>query len=79
MLKMHVNQMKPLLAAKKIATYGIILGVIIFFISLFVSDFNPNYYMSVFGIGVVIASMVFFGFGMFLSLADEVADKQQKI
>ncbi|MDP4171539.1 MAG: hypothetical protein Q8906_13085, partial [Bacillota bacterium] len=73
------EQIKTLELSKQIATYGILLGVIVFFTSLFVSDFNPNYTMSVSGIGIVIASMVFFGFGMFLCLADEISTKHERI
>ena len=74
-----MDHMKPALAGKKIASIGILIGLVIFFGSLFASGYNENYYISVFGIGVIIASMVFFGFGMFLSLADEISSKRERI
>jgi hypothetical protein len=57
------------------ATCGIIFGIFLFIIGLFVNAFNEPYLLSAAGIGVMIASMVLFGFGMCLSLMEEYNEK----
>jgi hypothetical protein len=62
---------------KKTTFLGICIGFIILLFSIFESDFNVNFILSFIGIGIMIASMTTFGFGMCMNLMDETADKSK--
>lgn len=68
---MKEKQLKTLLNFKKASTFGISLGIMIFLFGLFVNVYNRGYFLSTLGIGIIIASMTVFGFGMFLSLMED--------
>lgn len=68
---MQGKQLNTLLTFKKATIYGISFGMILFLFSLFASGYNQGYFLSILGIGIMIACMVVFGFGMFLSLIEE--------
>ncbi|MGJ7919482.1 hypothetical protein [Neobacillus sp. LXY-4] len=73
MINEHVKTLENF---KKAATFGIILGMALFFTGIFVTVFTGEpYLLSAAGIGVMIASMVLFGFGMCLSIMEEYNEK----
>jgi TRAP-type C4-dicarboxylate transport system permease small subunit len=74
---MQGKQLNTLLTFKKATIYGISFGMILFLFSLFASGYNQGYFLSILGIGIMIACMVVFGFGMFLSLIEEYTAKSK--
>ncbi|MBD8070584.1 MFS transporter [Bacillus sp. PS06] len=66
---------KKMKTVRKISTVGISVGLISMLIGLVVSGFNPAAFVPLLGGGIIYASMVFFGFGLFLCLIEEIADK----
>ncbi len=66
---------KKMKTVRRVATLGISLGVILMFVGFFVSGFTTfTTFVSLLGGGVILASMVFFGFGLFLCLIEELAE-----
>lgn len=70
-MTMQGKHLNTLLTFKRAATFGIGFGITLFLFSLFASGYNKGYFLSILGIGIIVACMVNFGFGMFLSLIDE--------
>jgi TRAP-type C4-dicarboxylate transport system permease small subunit len=66
---------KKMKTVRKISTVGISIGLISMLVSLIVSGFNATSFVTLLGGGIIYASMVFFGFGLFLCLIEEYADK----
>ncbi|MFC4324186.1 hypothetical protein [Litchfieldia salsa] len=60
---------------RRISTIGISIGLISMMISFIVSGFNATSFVTLLGGGIIYASMVFFGFGLFLCLIEEYADR----
>ncbi|NMD70878.1 hypothetical protein HHO41_11290 [Bacillus sp. DNRA2] len=56
------------------ATWGIMLGLVLFIFGMIVSDFIHSHAISAAGIGVLISAMVIFGFGMCVSLMEEYSE-----
>ncbi|AGK52621.1 hypothetical protein [Bacillus sp. 1NLA3E] len=76
---MSNGYLKTLENFKRAATCGIILGFVLFITGIFANAFNGgSYAISAAGIGVTIASMVLFGFGMCLSLMEELNEKNPR-
>jgi len=69
------NYVKTLENFKKASLYGIAFGIALFIAGIFVTVFTKPYLISAAGIGVMIASMVVFGFGMCLGLMEEYNEK----
>lgn len=69
--------MNNLLLFKKVTAYGSGLGFVIFLFGIIVSDFNYSNFLSLFGIGIMTASLVTLGLGVFLYLLEEVAQKSK--
>lgn len=69
---MTKDYLKTLANFKRAAIFGIILGFSLFIAGIFVNASIGTYALSAAGIGVTIASMVVFGFGMCLSLMEEL-------
>lgn len=74
---MNKQRTKTLAIFKNATACGIAVGFAIFLISIFENDFNNDYILSFLGIGIMIASMTTFGFGMCLHLMDETAEKSK--
>lgn len=75
---LRVNkQIKPLLLIKTLTTIGITAGFLTFITSFFANGVTKGYLASI-GISVMVSMMLVFGFGMFLSLIEEVSEYQEK-
>lgn len=74
---MNKQRTNTLASFKKATAFGIALGFVILLFSIFESDFNINFVLSFLGIGIMIASMTTFGFGMCLHLMDETAENSK--
>ncbi|WP_147533164.1 hypothetical protein [Bacillus marasmi] len=68
---MQNNPKRTLANFRSLATWGFILGLILFIIGMIVSDYIHSHAISAAGIGVLIGAMVTFGFGMCVSLMEE--------
>ncbi len=76
---MSNGHLKTLENFKRAATCGILLGFVLFITGIFVTAFTKGTYaLSAAGIGVTIASMVLFGFGMCLSLMEELNENNPR-
>lgn len=56
------------------ATWGIMLGLVLFITGMIVSDYIHSHAISAAGIGALIGAMVTFGFGMCVSLMEEYSE-----
>jgi energy-coupling factor transporter transmembrane protein EcfT len=74
---MKDKQTYDLYIFKKTTFFGICIGFAICLFSFFESDFNADFILSFIGMGIMIASMVTFGFGMCMNLMDETTDKSK--
>lgn len=68
---------KAVYVFKRTTIMGICIGFATFLFSIFENDINNNYVLSFFGLGIMMASMITFGFGMCLHLMDETAEKSK--
>lgn len=69
---MNKQRTNHLAIFKNATACGISLGFSLLLFSFFESDFNHGFILSFLGIGIIIASMTTFGFGMCLYLMDEI-------
>lgn len=74
---MNKKQTYDLYIFKKTTYLGICIGFAIFLFSIFESGLNSNFFLSFIGLGIMVASMFTFGFGMCMNLMDETADKSK--
>jgi hypothetical protein len=74
---LHKKHTYDLYIFKKTTYIGMCVGVAVFLFSIFESDFNNNFILSFIGLGIIVASMFTFGFGMCMNLMDETADKSK--
>jgi hypothetical protein len=74
---LNKKQTYDLYIFKKSTLLGICIGFAILLFSIFKSDYNPNFILSFIGLGIMIASMFTFGFGMCMNLMNETADKSK--
>jgi hypothetical protein len=74
---MHKKHTYDLYIFKKTTYLGIFTGIAIFLFSILESDFNHNFMLSFIGLGIMVASMFTFGFGMCMNLMDETTDKSK--
>ena len=70
---MNKSQLKTLLFVKKMTSVGLILGLIVFISSFFVSGIKHEYLLSI-GISIMVSSMLIFGFGLFINLMEDVTN-----
>lgn len=75
---MTTGYLKTLANFNKVASFGIMLGCILFIAGVIVNVFKETYVVSAIGIGIMIASMVIFGFGMCLSLMEELNERNPR-
>jgi len=71
---MTEKQLKNMLFFKKLTSFGILIGLLVFLSSFFVSGPSAPYQLSI-GISIMVSSMLLFGFGMFLPLMEEVSSE----
>lgn len=74
---MKEKQTYDLYIFKKATFTGNCLGFAILLFSIIKDDFSFSLVLSFLGLGIMIASMVTFGFGMFLNLLSETSDKSK--
>jgi hypothetical protein len=74
---MNKKQTYDLYIFKKTTYLGICTGFAIFLFSIFESALNADFVLSFIGLGIMVASMFTFGFGMCMNLMDEAADKSK--
>lgn len=73
---MEKNSLSLLLFIKKVTSFGLILGVLVFLSSFFVSGITGDYLLHI-GISFVASSMMIFGFGLFINVMGDVAPKER--
>lgn len=74
---MNNQRTKSLAIFKNATACGITFGFSLLLFSFIESDFNYGFILSFLGIGIMIASMTTFGFGMCLYLMDEMAENSR--
>ncbi|WP_078543765.1 hypothetical protein [Litchfieldia alkalitelluris] len=62
---------------RTVSTIGISFGAFLVIVGLVVSGFSASSFMALLGGGIILASMVFFGFGLFLGIIEEIADRSK--
>lgn len=75
---MNEDQLQLLTSIKKLTSIGFIAGITLFISNFFVSGISQDYFLFI-GIGVMVSSMVLFGFGMFIALMQEVNDRGPRV
>lgn len=73
---MERNSLGLLLFIKKATTIGLLLGVLVFVSSFFVSGITGDYLLHI-GISFVASSMMIFGFGLFINVMGDVVAKEK--
>ncbi|MFC3886174.1 MFS transporter [Bacillus songklensis] len=63
---------------KAIATVQLIIGGILFLLSLIVSDYNRDFFLTMLSLGVMGSAMVMFGFGLFMGLLEEYSISEKE-
>lgn len=67
------NQLKTLQFIKNMTGAGLLIGLIVFIASIFVSGIISAYVLSI-GLSIMISSMLIFGFGLFINLMEEMTE-----
>ncbi|SIR91334.1 hypothetical protein SAMN05878482_10760 [Peribacillus simplex] len=74
---MEANQ-KMLDAVKWVSGTGCVIGIIIFALSFFVSDYNKDYIFTAVGIAITLSAAAIFLVGIFFVLTEEMVMKTHK-
>jgi energy-coupling factor transporter transmembrane protein EcfT len=74
---MNKKQTYDLYIFKKTTFLGACIGFAILLFSFIESDYNGNFLLSFIGLGIIVASIFTFAFGMCMNLMDEAADKSK--
>ncbi len=73
---MNQKQLQTMRFGRRMTSFGLLFGFIIFLTSFFISGTEKEYFFSI-GLSVMVTSMLLFGFGLFLMLMQEVSDARQ--
>ncbi|AND40057.1 hypothetical protein [Cytobacillus oceanisediminis] len=68
---MTLKQQKVLHFFRNVTAAGILLGLIVFISSFFVSGLTGEYVLSI-GLSIMVSSMLIFGFGFFINMMEEM-------
>jgi len=68
---MTLKQQKVLHFFRNVTAAGILLGLIVFISSFFVSGLTGEYVLSI-GLSIMVSSMLIFGFGFFINVMEEM-------
>ncbi|RBP96439.1 hypothetical protein DFO70_101246 [Cytobacillus firmus] len=68
---MTLKQQKVLHFFRNVTAAGILLGLIVFISSFFVSGLTGEYILSI-GLSIMVSSMLIFGFGFFINVMEEM-------
>ncbi|MCS0673980.1 hypothetical protein [Cytobacillus firmus] len=68
---MTLKQQKVLHFFRNVTAAGILLGLIVFISSFFVSGLTGQYVLSI-GLSIMVSSMLIFGFGFFINVMEEM-------
>ena len=74
---MEANQ-KMLDAVKWVSGTGCVIGIIIFALSLFVSDYNKDYILTAVGMAITLSAAAIFLVGIFFVLTEEMVMNTHK-
>ncbi|MEK4534248.1 hypothetical protein ACWF7H_10595 [Peribacillus butanolivorans] len=74
---MEANQ-KMLDAVKWVSGTGCVIGIIIFALSLFVSDYNKDYILTAVGMAIILSAAAIFLVGIFFVLTEEMVMNTHK-
>ncbi|MBX9973933.1 hypothetical protein [Cytobacillus firmus] len=75
---MTLKQQKVLHFFRNVTAAGILLGLIVFISSFFVSGLTGQYVLSI-GLSVMVSSMLIFGFGFFINVMEEMTQGSKGI
>ncbi|UOE53015.1 hypothetical protein LIT38_12580 [Bacillus sp. CMF12] len=75
---MTLKQQKVLHFFRNITAAGILLGLIVFISSFFVSGLTGQYVLSI-GLSIMVSSMLIFGFGFFINVMEEMTQGSKGI
>ncbi|WP_412729501.1 MFS transporter [Geobacillus stearothermophilus] len=56
---------------KWMASVGLVVGTALFLLSFIASAYNKDFFLTIVSLGIIGASMVMFGFGLFMGLLTE--------
>ncbi|WP_264739312.1 hypothetical protein [Cytobacillus firmus] len=75
---MILKQQKVLHFFRNVTAAGILLGLIAFISSFFVSGLTGQYVLSI-GLSIMVSSMLIFGFGFFINVMEEMTQGSKGI
>ncbi|MDF2035719.1 hypothetical protein P2R12_01820 [Cytobacillus oceanisediminis] len=75
---MTLKQQKVLHFFRNVTAAGILLGLIVFISSFFVSGLTGQYVLSI-GLSIMVSSMLIFGFGFFINVMEEMTQGSKGI
>ncbi|ARA99713.1 MULTISPECIES: hypothetical protein [Geobacillus] len=70
MNKRHEGQ-EMIKMCKWMASVGLIVGIALFLLSFIANAYNKDFFLTIVSLGIIGASMVMFGFGLFMGLLIE--------